>query len=74
MWGRGKGVILFNENEMQRINKLNIQGRNTLSLKVLDLVDYLIELAYDLAISPMDNVSENPGFESCIGICKRKWL
>ena len=53
---------------MQRINKLNIQGRNTMSLKVLDIVAYLIELAYDLATSPMDNVSENPGFESCIGI------
>lgn len=64
----GKGLFLFNANKMQRFDKLNMQGRNTVSLKVLDLVAYLIELAYDLVISPMDNVSENPGFDSCIDI------
>jgi len=28
----------------------------------------LVELAYDLAISPLDNVSESPGFESCLRV------
>ena len=30
----------------------------------LNMVGYLIELVYDLMISPLSNVSESPGFES----------
>ena len=41
----------------------------TTILKWIDIVAYLIELAYDLAISPADNVSQDPGLELCIGIC-----
>jgi hypothetical protein len=35
--------------------------------KQLHLVGYLFELCYDLALSPNDNVSQNPGFETFIG-------
>ena len=33
--------------------------------KQLRMAGYLFELVYDLLISPRDNVSESPGFESC---------
>ena len=32
------------------------------------LVDYLLELVYELALSPADDVSSNPGFETLLGI------
>ena len=35
---------------------------------IIDMIAYQIELAYDLAISPSDNISNNPGFESFIGV------
>ena len=34
----------------------------------IDMIAYQIELGYDLAISPSDNVSNSPGFESFIGV------
>jgi hypothetical protein len=36
--------------------------------KQLKLVDYVIELVYELALAPELDVSENPGFESVLGI------
>ena len=35
----------------------------TMPQKQLNMVGYLLEIFYDLALSPCDNVSENPGFE-----------
>ena len=35
----------------------------TMQQKQLNMVGYLLEIFYDLALSPGDNVSENPGFE-----------
>ena len=62
------GIFIYNANENKRINASNKAGRNTTALKRIDVIAYLIELVYDLAISPVDNVSENPGFESCLNI------
>ena len=39
-------------------------------LKLIDMITYLIELAYDLAISPVDNIPESPGFESSLIVRK----
>ena len=36
--------------------------------KQLNMVAYLVELFYDLCLSPQDNVSESPGFELPMGI------
>ena len=36
--------------------------------KQLNMVAYLLELFYDLCLSPLDNVSESPGFELPMGI------
>jgi hypothetical protein len=40
----------------------------SLTEKQLKLVDYVIELVYELALAPELDVSENPGFESVLGI------
>ncbi len=34
----------------------------------MELVDYLLELVYELALSPDDDVSSNPGFETLLNI------
>ena len=44
------------------------RGANTWELKCIDMIAYLIQIVFDIAISPLDNVSENPGFESCHGM------
>ena len=58
--------FMFNEFEMKKIDESKKAGRTTTTLKRIDMIAYLIELAYDLAISPLDNISESPGFESCL--------
>ena len=60
-------MFYFSEDEISKINQLNKRGQNTWEAKCEDMIAYLIELAFDLAISVLDNVSENPGFESCHG-------
>lgn len=46
----------------------NLKGKTTIDSKMIDMVSYLAELAYDLSISRVDNVSTNPGFESFLGV------
>ena len=36
--------------------------------KFQEVIAYLFEFGYDLALSPENNVSRSPGFESIIGI------
>ena len=62
------GIFSFDENKKKRIDVLKFRGRNTTTQKRVDVIAYLIELCYDIAISPANNVSQNPGFESCLGI------
>ena len=35
------------------------------------MIAYHFEIAYDLAIYLMNNVSENASFESCLGVCNK---
>jgi len=60
------GLFLYNEFEKKKIDESNKAGRTTTVLKRNDMIAYLIELAYELAISPLDNISDSPGFESCL--------
>ena len=46
------------------MRKVNFHGR-TNSKKFLEMVAYLFELGYDLAISKRHNVLKSPGFEGC---------
>ena len=51
-----------------RLEKSNIRGCHTLREKQLVVVGYFFELCYDICLSPRHNVSNNPGFESILGV------
>ena len=55
-------MFYFSKEEVSKINQLNKRGQNTWEEKCEDMISYLIELGFDLAISVLDNFSENPGF------------
>ena len=59
--------MLFISKLDKKINNVNIRGI-TPDKKILDMIAYQFEIVYDLAICPMDNVSESAGFESCLGV------
>ena len=50
------------------LERTNIRGTNTLQEKQLTVVGYFFELCYDICLSPRHNVSNNPGFESILGV------
>ena len=62
------GLFLYTNEENKNINALNMRGLETEIRKRNDVVAYLIEITYDLCISPIYNVSKNPGFEGCLGV------
>ena len=58
---------------MSKNEKANIKaGMKNLNctdnVKFRHMLAYQVELGYDLALSPDDNVSSNPGFESVLGV------
>ena len=50
------------------LTTMNLQGCMTLNEKQLVVVGYFFELCYDICLSPSKNVSNNPGFESMLGV------
>ena len=46
----------------------NFKGCKTLKDRQLTVVGYFFELCYDICLSPSHNVSNNPGFESILGV------
>ena len=53
------------------INQLeiaNIRGCKTLIEEQLVVVGYFFEMWYDICLSPRHNVSNNPGFETILGV------
>ena len=64
-WKEG-GFLILSEKEKERISKSS-SGKTQLE-KFHNICAYQLELGYDLAISPLHNVSQNPGFESFLGV------
>jgi len=58
------GLFLYTNEEKRRISSVNFSGKSG-EKKYLQMIAYLFELGYDLAISPRCNVSKSPGFEGC---------
>ena len=54
---------------MKKIKNMNSRSNKSEQEKRVEVISYLIELAYDLAISDQHNVSESAGFEIFIGGC-----
>lgn len=66
-WKDG-GVLILNRNEKASI-KSSMKNLNCSdTAKFRHMLAYQMELGYDLALSPDDNVSANPGFESVLGV------
>ena len=62
------GVLILNEEEKKSI-KLSMKNLKCSELeKFHNILAYQIELGYDLALSPDNNVSKSPGFESVLGV------
>jgi hypothetical protein len=62
------GIFYWSEETLTRLGNINFSGDGSLRAKQLHAVGYLLELYYDLLISPIDNISRSPGFETCLGI------
>ena len=58
------GLFLYINEEKQRISSVNFSGKSG-EEKYMQMIAYLFELGYDLAVSPRRNVSKSPGFEGC---------
>ena len=59
-------IFCFSEHKKKQMEKVKFGGESTLKGKQLHCLGYLMELAYDLALAPCDNVSSSPGFETCL--------
>lgn len=58
------GIFFYTEEEKGRVSRANFSGKNG-EQKFKQMVAYLFELGYDLALSFRHNVSKSPGFEGC---------
>ena len=61
------GIFLFDEVDKENINEINFRGNLNEKEKKIELIAYLIELVFDLCISPKNNISSSPGFEVIFG-------
>ena len=61
-------MFAFEKYDECKINKMNMRGRSIWDTKVTTMISYLVEIIYNILILPINNVSVNPGFESCHGI------
>ena len=66
---KNKGIFTWPKDEMGRIQGVGFRGigANDVKAKQLRMVNYAIELFYDLLIPDRINMSENPGFETPLG-------
>ena len=64
----GESMFLFSKEEIKNITKMKKRGANTWESKCIDMIAYPIELVFNIAISPLYNVSKNPGFGTCHGM------
>jgi hypothetical protein len=67
----GSGIFVWSKEMLELIGKVNFANANDLKAKQLHMVGYLCELVYDLVLTPDDNVSQSPGFETPLGIFGR---
>jgi hypothetical protein len=61
------GVLVWPDDDMVKIRKLQVVG-GTDEDRQVRMAAYLIELVYDLMVSPRDCVSDSAGFEQCLGL------
>ena len=66
---KNKNIFTWPQDEMGRIQGIGFRGIDAgdVKAKQLRMVNYSIELFYDLLIPSRINMSENPGFETPLG-------
>ncbi len=62
------GGLLIMNSEDQCCIKSSLKKDSTSVQKHQEIIAYLFEFGYDLAISPEKNVSRSPGFETVLGV------
>ena len=62
------GVFIISKEEVNMIKSSMKNLNYTNKVKFTHMLAYQMELGYDLALSPDDVVSSNPGFESVLGV------
>jgi hypothetical protein len=60
-------LFVWTKSDFKDINNVKFRDCNTLEEKQYKMIAYTFKKAYDLAISPVLNVSRNPGFETPLG-------
>jgi hypothetical protein len=63
-----ESILMWNKFTRDKVKAIKFPGCSSVYDKQLHMAGYLFELILDLMISPSANVSESPGFESCLGI------
>ena len=63
-----KGGLLIMSKDNERRIKSCLKKELTTVQKFQEVIAYLFEFGYDLALSPENNISRSPGFESILGI------
>ena len=66
------GIFFCTADERRAILRTNFRGNMEVQ-KFMEMVAYLFELGYDLALSPSDNVLRSPGFKG-YGLMKQQQL
>jgi hypothetical protein len=61
------GLLIMTKDDRRRIAPC-LKKELTVVQKVQEVAAYLFEFGYDLALSPENNVSQSPGFESILGV------
>ena len=61
---------------MDQPDKSNLPGCSSIQDKQFVVIGYFFELGYELMLAANQDVSQNPGFESCLGIYSNStdWL
>ena len=64
----GSNLLHWSKSVLEGLERMNEGGCSTLREKQLVIVSYFFELCYDICLSPTNNISQNPGFESRLHI------
>ena len=58
------GIFFYTQDELASVRRTNFRGKDS-NKKFMEMIAYLFELGYDLALARLHNVSDSPGFEGC---------
>ena len=61
------GIFHFDKEDKKNMEAMK-QPQGRLDKKQLNMIGYLLEIAYDLCLAPASNISGNPGFEVLLGV------